>query len=416
MGEEFLSKILQLLDVSALYYAIQLIRCAMLSYLLFALIALLRHTVWKHKVFLKGALWGLLPTVLFAGKMKFFYENPIGAILFTWWTGILTNHSWACWLYFGVAAAYAARLLRKRRQLKRFARALGQQDIGGTTIYVTDLPVTPSAIGVFRPKIIMPKAILENYSPEDVQAILLHEKTHIRLGHLLFYFIWDALRVLLWMNPLLTAGTKLFREDMEEICDWVTIQKSNGTAYHYGLLLLKTMKLLQAENKTANLYAAFTGDKGYQNAKQRMAKIARYQPYKPKLAASILAASILCAAATAILIQNASYGRCNENDSIFIYGYQDGAATFSNYSESLHQMVSYDDNYVYVDREPFEQFLQDVNATGEVFLVFGGFYKLPGFVGIGYSCPYDRDAEGATIQIPYEKPEEDWMVALIKLL
>lgn len=64
-----------------------------------------------------------------------------------------------------------------------------------------------------------PEVILKEYDQKEFQAILLHEKTHIRLGHLLCYFLWDILRVLLWLNPFLGIGTKYFREDMEEICD-----------------------------------------------------------------------------------------------------------------------------------------------------------------------------------------------------
>lgn len=49
------------------------------------------------------------------------------------------------------------------------------------------MPVTPSTMGVFRHKIVIPEIILKEYSREELQTILLHEKTHIRLGHLLFY-------------------------------------------------------------------------------------------------------------------------------------------------------------------------------------------------------------------------------------
>lgn len=42
-------------------------------------------------------------------------------------------------------------------------------------------------------------------------------------------------------------------------------------------------------------------------------------------------------------------------------------------------MISYDDSYVYVDSEAFEYFCMKNNAAGDVFIVFGGFHKLPGF-------------------------------------
>ncbi len=79
-------------------------------------------------------------------------------------------------------------------------------------------------------------------------------------------------------------------------------------------------------------------------------------------------------------------------------------------------MVSYDDSFVYVDREAFEEFLCKNNTEGEIFIVFGGFYKLPGFSSGGESCLYKADTEDDIVRIPYEKRKDDWMVALYKLL
>lgn len=136
------------------------------------------------------------------------------------------------------------------------------------------------------------------------------------------------LRVLLWLNPLLTIGTKFFREDMEEICDWVTIQKSEGKVYAYGKLLLKSMRLLQAENENFNMFVAFAGDKEYQSIRQRVTRIALYRPYKQTAAVGIWIVAMLCIIAAIIWIQNISYDRYNESDSMLTYGYDGNNVTF----------------------------------------------------------------------------------------
>ncbi len=153
------------------------------------------------------------------GKIKFFYENTIGIILFSWWTEICKAHIWINWLYLCGIFVYAARLFYKKRKLKKLVAGMERRILEDTSIYVTKMPVTPSTIGLFRPKIVMPETMLKEYDRKELQTILLHEKTHIQLGHLLFYFLWDILRALLWLNPLLAIGTKFFREDMEEVCD-----------------------------------------------------------------------------------------------------------------------------------------------------------------------------------------------------
>ncbi len=404
-----------LLNLCAVYYVIQLLKCVQISFVIFVFVFLLRKTLLKNKVFLKGALWSLFIPVLFVGKMKFFYENTIGILLFSWWSEICKIYIWINWLYLCGIFIYAAQLFYKKRKLKKLVAGMEKRKMEGTFIYVTKMPVTPSTIGVFKPKIVMPEVILKEYNQKDLQTILLHEKTHIQLGHLLFYFLWDILRVLLWINPLLTIGTRYFREDMEEICDWVTIQKSQRKAYTYGHLLLKSMRVLQAENEDFNMFATFAGDKEYQNIRQRVTKIARYKPYRRVSVISTLIIAILCMVAI-IWIQDISYNRYNENDSMIVYGYDGNNVTFFDTNDILQQMISYDDKYAYVDRKAFEDYLQENNAEGDIFIVFGGFYKLPGVGGIGCSCYYEFGSKEQIVKIPYENPMSDWRIKILKML
>ncbi len=407
---------LSFLHGSVIYYTLQLGRCVLLSYGVFALVCLLRKTVCRDRVFLKGALWCLLLPVLLAGRMKFFYESEVGWKLFSWWTAVCISWQWIGWLYLSGVLVCAFLLFRRRRRLKKLTAGMEKRKVEGTVVYVTDIPVTPFTLGIFRPRIIMPRVILEEYGREEVEMILLHEKIHIRLGHLLFYFLWDILCVLLWPNPLLSAGTKCFREDMEEICDRVTIQKSRGDAFVYGQLLLKSMKVLRAESEDFNMYAAFAGDTEFRDIRRRIAGIAGYRPYRRKTAAGVLAAAVLCTAGMAAGIRNVSYDRCNENEKVLVYGYADGEVTFYDDSGILYEMISYDDRYVYVDRDAFEDFLFKNNAEGEIFIVFGGFYKLPGFWGYGYSCCYEAGTEDKVVRISYEEQKDNWMLTLLKIL
>lgn len=404
------------LNLAAIYYVIQILKCVQISFVIFAFVFLLRKTLLKNKVFLKGTLWSLFLPVLFVGKIKFFYEDTIGAILFSWWARICQIHVWINWVYLCGVFLYAARLFYKKRKLKKLVAGMEKREACGTCIYVTKMPVTPSTIGIFRPKIIMPEVILKEYDQKDLQTILLHEKTHIQLGHLLFYFLWDILRVILWLNPFLTIGTRYFREDMEEICDFVTIQRSQRKAYTYGQLLLKSMRILQAESEDFNMYATFTGDKEYQNIRQRVTRIARYKPYRRIVAVSTLIAAVLCIATTGIWINNISYDRNIANNAIYTYGFDGKNVTFQDTNDELQQMISYDDNFVYVDRKTFESYLQENNASGEIIIVFGGFYKLPGVGGIGCHCFYEFGSKEQVVKIPYGNPMSDWRVKLLQML
>jgi len=62
-------------NTCAVYFVVQLVRCVLFSFVVFAFVFTLRETVLKNKVFLKGALWSLFIPVLFVGKMKFFMKT-----------------------------------------------------------------------------------------------------------------------------------------------------------------------------------------------------------------------------------------------------------------------------------------------------------------------------------------------------
>lgn len=398
------------------YYTVLLVRCALVSFAVFAFVIALRKAILKNNVFLKGAMWALFVPVLFAGKLKVFDESRTGMIFSNCLRIIGDKHIWICWLYICGVFLYAALLIHKRRKLKKLVAGMEKRKVDGTSVYVTNIPVTPYAVGVFRPKIVMPEVMLKEYAGKELQTILLHEKIHIRLGHLLLYLLWDILRVLLWINPLLSVGTRYFREDMEEICDWVTIQRSTGKAYTYGQLLLKSMRVLQAESEDFNMYATFAGDKEYRNIRQRVTRIAAYRPYKQIAAVGTLIAIMFCAAGTIFGIKEVSYDRNIEDVFVMVYGYKNGDVTFIDYGDELYRMISYDDSYVYVDSEAFDSFLYENNADGDIYIVFGGFLKLPGIGGGGNSCLYEKDAEENIARIPYENNEDYWLIKLYKML
>lgn len=91
-AQEFADSAAGFFHAGAVYYVIQLVRCVLISFAVFAGVMVLRKTILKHRVFLKGALWSLFIPVLFAGKMKFFDETRAGFTLFSPWTELCMKH------------------------------------------------------------------------------------------------------------------------------------------------------------------------------------------------------------------------------------------------------------------------------------------------------------------------------------
>ena len=225
----------------------------------------------------------------FLGKLRLFYENA-AICKATWW---MTKGTMSClW----VGRIYTTGILvaticvfGKRLRLRRLVAGMEKVFFDSIRISVTDMNITPFTIGLLKPKIVLPKTMADSYSREELKAIIQHEQTHIRLGHLWFGLAWDMLRCLLWINPFLTVFQKHFRADMEDICDRVCIQNSGKTAHEYGLVLLKTLKLLLSESENVPPAVTYAGESEFTDMKRRMGKIAGFRPYRKELCMGVAA-------------------------------------------------------------------------------------------------------------------------------
>lgn len=412
-----LSQLGSFFDVCAVYYTTQLVRCIMFSYMVLGIVMLLRKLLFPKLTFVKGTLWGLFLILPFLGRLKIFYENPV-VLKWTWRMTMVTMRYYLLdYIYMAGILIAAILIFGKRLRLQRAVSRMKSVLIGEHQITVTDMNVTPFTTGLLKPRIVLPRIMLEAYNEEELEVILQHEQTHIRLGHLWCYLAWDVLRCLLWLNPLLSLCQKQFRADLEDMCDRVCIQNSNNTAQEYGQVLLKSLKLLRSEEGAVSSVATYAGERQYKDMKRRIKTIAAFQPYRQRVFAGmmVLVAGLLCSLLFGI--HCCSYPRCSELDNILVYQYEKEQGTLLPDEENrLQQMIHYDDHYVYVKREEFEDFLRKHDAQGEINIVFGGFQKLPGMGGNANSCVYEADTREDVVRIPYERRRDSLRVILFKLM
>lgn len=150
--------------------------------------------------------------------------------------------------------------------------------------------------------------------------------------------------------------------------------------------------------------------------KRRMKRIAEFQPYRKRSCVYMAATIFIVIGGMFLMIHIYSYARYNESKDIMVYQYDGVAAVVSNDTKNLSTMISYDDSYVYVDREAFENFLHQKKVEGEIYIIFGGYYKLPGLGGVAESCFYENSSQDKVVQLPYESIRDTWAYILFKLL
>ena len=385
------------------YFSIQLGRCVLLSFVLLLLVILLRGTVLKRTVFLKGMVWGIFLIAPFLGKLRLFYENMVMCRLFMWWNNICIDF----WLVGGVyllgIGINAGIILGKYTKLHRIVSNMEKGSVCGQEIYINDMRVTPFTTGLVHVKTVIPRTILERFQTDDLQTILLHERIHIRLGHLWCFLLWDILCVLLWLNPFLMICRRFFKEDMEDICDKVTIQKSNKTAYEYGILLLKCIRLFCLES--GKLSADFAGEKDFRDMKQRFAKIADFTPYR-RMRVTVLA---ICGMAVLmglfLVVKQNSYPCYTEEHDIVLMN-NAGQFWMLYDSEELRSAFYADGQNVFIDKKLMDNLLWEQGIEEETFFIgFGGYLKIPGIGGGMSFVDVDYSGQNEKLVISYRNNE-----------
>ncbi len=112
----------------------------------------------------------------------------------------------------------------------------------------------PAVIGVFRPTILIPRRMLETWTPEETEPILLHELAHIRRKDPLVNLVQMFLQTLYFFHPLVWIANWKIRQERELACDDEVVRRIGGEPQRYGESILKLVKA-----KTREPLFGFTG-------------------------------------------------------------------------------------------------------------------------------------------------------------
>jgi len=121
------------------------------------------------------------------------------------------------------------------------AHALGV----ATPVHLKLLPekVSPAVCGLFRPTLLVPKALAESLSPVQFRVVLCHELIHLRRGDLWVNLLQTLLQVAYWWHPLLWIANARIRQVREEAVDDAVMVALSEDAEHYAPTLLEVARL-----------------------------------------------------------------------------------------------------------------------------------------------------------------------------
>jgi beta-lactamase regulating signal transducer with metallopeptidase domain len=102
---------------------------------------------------------------------------------------------------------------------------------------------SPMLVGIRRPRVILPERILQVCSPEELEALVLHELAHLRQWDLPINCAQVALQVLHWYNPLVWFANRELRRERELCCDDRVLLATGLRRREYAAGLVKVLEL-----------------------------------------------------------------------------------------------------------------------------------------------------------------------------
>ncbi|MBI3140058.1 MAG: M48 family metalloprotease [Sphingobacteriales bacterium] len=112
-------------------------------------------------------------------------------------------------------------------------------------IWVSELVSSPVTVGFLKPMILVPVAAINHLTPQQLEAVLLHELAHIRRFDYLINLLINCIQTLLYFNPFVKALVKTVEKEREKSCDELVLQfQYDSYEYASALLTLEKNSLL----------------------------------------------------------------------------------------------------------------------------------------------------------------------------
>lgn len=107
-------------------------------------------------------------------------------------------------------------------------------------VWMSELVSSPVTIGYLKPVILLPLAAVSHLNAKQVEAVLLHELSHIRRYDYFINLLTRLIQTVLYFNPFVKAFVKIIEREREKSCDETVIQfQYEPHGYATALLVLE---------------------------------------------------------------------------------------------------------------------------------------------------------------------------------
>lgn len=163
-------------------------------------------------------------------------------------------------------------------------------------VWISNHIEVPSVIGYIKPVILIPFASVNNLTVDQLEAIILHELSHIKRNDYLVNLFVSVIETVLFFNPFVTIFIKIIRRERENCCDDFVLQYQYDP-HSYASALLRLEQLRQN-----NLSLSLGAVSGKKQLLSRIKRITGSNPvshfnYGQKLLALLITTGMVCSLA-----------------------------------------------------------------------------------------------------------------------
>jgi len=166
---------------------------------------------------------------------------------------------------------------------------------------------TPMTIGYLKPVILLPIGMVNNLSPQQVEAVLAHELAHIYRSDFLVNIFQAIIETLFYFNPAVWWLSAAVRAEREDCCDDIAILHCNNSLDYAKALV----SVQEWGRPRTNFALAFSGGKN--RLLNRVRRILNHPQNKSNIMEKFTATCLMLLAVLAITV-SAAYPDQNSPD------------------------------------------------------------------------------------------------------
>lgn len=191
------------------------------------------------------------------------------------------------------------RLMAPPLELQSFASKVALQ-IGlrkKISVWISHYIDVPATIGFLKPIILIPFASLNNLSGEQLEAIILHELSHIKRNDYFVNILVSVIETILFFNPFVVLLSKAIKRERENCCDDFVLQ------YQYDPHSYASALLRLEQSRVNTLKLAIGAVSGKKQLLSRIKRITNGQAvvkqfnYGQRLLALLFITAVICSIA-----------------------------------------------------------------------------------------------------------------------